>query len=219
MTSSSRATPPSRRKKSETFSTAADNQTSVEIHVLQGERADGRRQPHCSASSSLDGHPARAARRAADRGHVRHRRQRHRQRVGQGQGHGQGRSTSPSPRRPACQEADIQRMVKDAPGARGGGQEATGGDRAPQQARVADLPGPEAPRREPRQDRRGGPHRARGGAQGGQGDRGEQPRSQGGAAVRGGVRAAPEGVAQDGRGALPQRGGRGGWSGCAAGWR
>jgi hypothetical protein len=38
----------------------------------------------------LVGHPAGAARRAADRGHVRHRRQRHRQRLGQGQGHRQG---------------------------------------------------------------------------------------------------------------------------------
>ena len=36
------------------------------------------------------GHPAGAARRAADRGHLRHRRQRHRQRLGQGQGDRQG---------------------------------------------------------------------------------------------------------------------------------
>ena len=43
-----------------------------------------------SGKFGLDGHPARAARRAADRGHLRHRRQRHRQRVGQGQGHQQG---------------------------------------------------------------------------------------------------------------------------------
>ena len=33
-------------RKSETFSTAADNQPTVEIHVLQGERAAGARQPH-----------------------------------------------------------------------------------------------------------------------------------------------------------------------------
>ena len=38
----------------------------------------------------LDGHPAGAARRAADRGHVRHRRQRHPQRLGQGHGDRQG---------------------------------------------------------------------------------------------------------------------------------
>ena len=36
------------------------------------------------------GHSAGAARHAADRGHLRHRRQRHRQRLGQGQGHRQG---------------------------------------------------------------------------------------------------------------------------------
>ena len=43
-----------------------------------------------SASFHLDGIPAGAARRSADRGNVRHRRQRHSQRLGQGQGHGQG---------------------------------------------------------------------------------------------------------------------------------
>ncbi len=32
-------------RKSEIFSTATDNQPTVEIHVLQGERDDGRRQP------------------------------------------------------------------------------------------------------------------------------------------------------------------------------
>ena len=61
-------------RKSEVFSTAADNQPSVEINVCQGERPLARR----------------TARRAADRGDVRHRRQRHPERIGQGQGHGQG---------------------------------------------------------------------------------------------------------------------------------
>ena len=44
---SSRATPRSRPRKSEIFSTAADNQTQVEIHVLQGER------PMASENKSL----------------------------------------------------------------------------------------------------------------------------------------------------------------------
>jgi hypothetical protein len=70
------------------FSTAEDNQTSVEVHVLQGERR-WRATTARSASSSSSA-SAGAARRAADRGHVRHRRQRHRQRVGEGQGDGQG---------------------------------------------------------------------------------------------------------------------------------
>ena len=76
-------------KKSETFSTATDNQTSVEVHVAAGRAAAGARQPHARpvpARRSAAG----AARRAAGRGHLRHRRQRHRQRDGEGQGDGQG---------------------------------------------------------------------------------------------------------------------------------
>ena len=56
-------------RKSENFSTAADNQTSVEIHVLQGERpmaAQNRTLGKFHLSGTSDG----AARRAADRGHV-----------------------------------------------------------------------------------------------------------------------------------------------------
>merc|ERR1719201_2462961 len=73
-------------KKSQTFSTAADNQTQVGIKVLQGERemaADNK----MLGQFDLVGIPP--APRAADRGDLRHRRQRHRQRVGQGQGLGQ----------------------------------------------------------------------------------------------------------------------------------
>ena len=56
---------------------------------LPGRARDGRGQQ--GARSIRPGrNPAGAARRAADRGHVRHRRQRHRQRVRQGQGHRQG---------------------------------------------------------------------------------------------------------------------------------
>ena len=75
-------------KKTEIFSTAADNQTSVEIHVLQGER-EMARDNRTLGKFHLVGHPAGAARRAADRGHVRHRRQRHPERLGQGHGHRQ----------------------------------------------------------------------------------------------------------------------------------
>ena len=76
-------------KKSQVFSTAEDGQTAVTIRVFQGERemaADNK----LLGSFDLDRPSARAARRAAGRGHLRHRRQRHRQRVGQGQGHRQG---------------------------------------------------------------------------------------------------------------------------------
>ena len=76
-------------KKSEIFSTAGDNQTSVEIKVLQGER-EMARDNKTTRRLPPDRHSAGAARRAADRGHVRHRRQRHPERVRQGPRHGQG---------------------------------------------------------------------------------------------------------------------------------
>ena len=72
-------------RKSETFSTAADNQTSVEIKVYQGERAMARGQPAAGRVPTRQ-HPAGSARRAADRSDVRHRRQRHPERDGEGQG-------------------------------------------------------------------------------------------------------------------------------------
>ena len=64
-------------KRSEVFTTADDNQPSVEIKVLQGESDMAYRNKmlgHLPAGRS----PAGTARRAPDRGHVRHRRQRHR---------------------------------------------------------------------------------------------------------------------------------------------
>ena len=76
-------------RKSETFSTAADNQTSVEVHVLQGERPLAR-DNRTLGRFQLDGYSVGAPRRAAGGGDVRHRRQRHRQRLGQGQGDEQG---------------------------------------------------------------------------------------------------------------------------------
>ena len=56
---------------------------------VPGRARDGGRQQDARPVRSRR-HAAGAARRAAGRGHVRHRRQRHRQRVGQGQGHRQG---------------------------------------------------------------------------------------------------------------------------------
>ncbi len=68
-------------KRSEVFTTAEDNQPSVEIHVLQGEREMAMYNKTLGKFQLVDLPPG-AARRPADRGHVRHRRQRHRARVG-----------------------------------------------------------------------------------------------------------------------------------------
>ena len=76
-------------KKSQVFSTAADSQTSVEVHVLQGERemaADNK----TLGMFQLTGIAPAPQRRSADRGHVRHRRQRHRERLREGSRHRQG---------------------------------------------------------------------------------------------------------------------------------
>ena len=73
-------------RKSQIFSTASDMQTSVEIHVVQGERP-------MAADNKIAGqvhpgrHPARAARHAADRSDLRHRRRRHPEGDRPGQGH------------------------------------------------------------------------------------------------------------------------------------
>ena len=76
-------------RKSEIFSTAADSQTSVEVHVLQGERPLAR-DNRTLGRFHLVGLPAGASGCAADRGDLRHRRQRHRQCLGEGPGDGQG---------------------------------------------------------------------------------------------------------------------------------
>ena len=76
-------------KAQQVFSTADDNQSAVTIHVLQGERdvATGNKS---LGQFNLEGIPPVAARHAADRGDLRHRRQRHPARVGEGQGDRQG---------------------------------------------------------------------------------------------------------------------------------
>ena len=128
-------------KKSEVFSTAEDNQTTVEIHVLQGERQMARGQPdHRQVPADRDS--AGAARHAADRGHVRHRRQRHPARVGQGQGHRQGAEDP---------DRGVERPVRhgdredgeERRGARRRGQEAARGDRGAQPARRPGVRGGE----------------------------------------------------------------------------
>ena len=111
-------------KKSQVFSTAEDNQTAVTIRVFQGERemaADNK----MLGQFDLVGIPAGAARRAADRGHLRHRRQRHRQRVGQGQGHRQG-AADPHPGLGRPVRGRHREDGQGRRGARRGGQEAQG---------------------------------------------------------------------------------------------
>ena len=187
-------------KKSETFSTAADNQSSVEVKVFQGERpmaADNR----LLGKFGLDGIPAGAARRAADRGHLRHRRQRHRERVGEGQGDQQGATHHHHGvvghvrgRHPAHGERGA--------GARGRRQEAARGHRGEEPARVAGVQRRKALRREQRQDPRGRPRRSGIGPEGiARGARGQQG-AEGSGHIQGAVRTVAEGVTQDGRGAV-----------------
>ena len=152
-------------RKSEMFSTATDNQTSVEVHVLQGERQMAR-DNRTLGRFHLVGLPP------APRGVpqievvVRHRRQRHRQRDGEGRRHGQGA------------EDHHQRLVRPHQGrrrpdgegrrsARGRRQDAARRHRRPQPGRRAGLLGGEDGQREsrPPAGRRGEPggerHRGR----------------------------------------------------------
>ena len=76
-------------KRAQVFTTAEDNQPSVEIKVLQGESDMAYRNKQLG-TFTLTGLAAGAAQRPADRGRLRHRRQRHRARVRQGSRHGQG---------------------------------------------------------------------------------------------------------------------------------
>ncbi len=99
-------------QKSEMFSTAADSQTSVEVHVLQGERSLAR-DNRTLGKFHLIGTAAGAARRAADRSDLRHRRQRHRQRAAKDLGTGKEQKitiTSSS----GLSKDEVDRMMKDA---------------------------------------------------------------------------------------------------------
>ena len=109
-------------KKSQVFSTAEDNQTAVTIRVFQGERemaADNK----ALGQFDLVGIPLGAARRAADRGDLRHRRQRHRQRHRQGQGDQQG-AADPHPGFGRLERGRHQQDGEGRRGARRRGQEA-----------------------------------------------------------------------------------------------
>jgi molecular chaperone DnaK len=117
-------------KRTEVFTTADDMQPSVEIHVLQGEREmavqqDARQVPARRPAAG-------PAWRAADRGHLRHRRQRHRARVGQGPGTGKEQSMTITGGVVADKD-EIDQMVKRRRGPRRGGQAAPRGGRGPQQ--------------------------------------------------------------------------------------
>jgi molecular chaperone DnaK len=97
-------------KAAQVFSTADDNQTAVTIHVLQGERERAQRQ-QVARQVRPHRHPAGAARHAAGRGVLRHRRQRHPARVGEGQGHGQGAEDRHQGLE-GLSEDEIKRMVR-----------------------------------------------------------------------------------------------------------
>ena len=146
-------------KRTEVFTTAEDSQPSVEIHVLQGEREmaelqqDARQVPARRPAASPPW-------RAADRGHLRHRRQRHRPRVGEGPCDQQGTVDDDHRAVHARQE----RHRADGQGrrsARRGRPQASRGGRGSQQRRLDRLPDREGAARAGRQGVRRGEGRRR----------------------------------------------------------
>ena len=139
-------------RKSEIFSTATDNQTSVEVHVLQGERPLAR-DNRTLGRFQLVGPAAGAARRAADRSRVRHRRQRHRQRRGEGHGDRQGAEDHHQRiERPVEGRGRSDGEGRAEPRVRGPG--AARADRRAEPGRLAGLSGGEDGQREPREGAR-----------------------------------------------------------------
>ncbi len=211
-------------KAQQVFSTADDNQSAVTIHVLQGER-DVSSGNKSLGQFNLEGHSAVAARHAADRGHVRHRRQRHPARVGEGQGDRQG---EPDPDQGELGPVRV-RDPEDGQGRRGARrrrQAAARGRAGAECARHAGAQREEVADRVRRQDRRRREGQDRGRGQGCRGtleaEGREQGRdgSQGDRAVGGRAEAGRDHVR-----AVAGRGGRGGWCRCRSrgrrcgGWR
>ena len=104
-------------RRTEVFTTAEDNQSAVDVVVLQGEReraADNR----VLGPVPAGGHPAGAAGRAADRGHLRHRRQRHPHVSAQDKDTGAEQRITIS-ETSNLDKAEVERMVADAERHRG----------------------------------------------------------------------------------------------------
>ena len=141
-------------KKSETFTTAEDNQPSVEVHVLQGEsemaalQQDPRQVP-------ARRHPAGAAGHAADRGRLRHRRERDHQRLGQGSRHRQ-RAADPHRGRLGARRGRGRADDQGRRGARRRGAPAARARRREEPGREPRLRDREEPQGAPREARRVG---------------------------------------------------------------
>ena len=100
--------------KKEVFSTAEDNQTAVTVARLPGRKPD-RQQPVEPAAGPVQpgGHPAGAAGRAADRGHLRHRPQRHPARLAKDLGTGKEQKVRIEASS-GLSAAEVERMRKEA---------------------------------------------------------------------------------------------------------
>ena len=130
-------------QKKEIFSTAADSQPSVEVHVLQGER-ERRATTARSASSTSTGS---CRRRAACR---RSRSRSTSTRTASSTSHAKDTATGKEQKititaTSGLNKDEIEKMVKEAAGARGRGQGAPRGDRGEEPARLARLPDREDP--------------------------------------------------------------------------
>ena len=140
-------------RKSETFSTAEDNQPSVEIHVLQGE-SEMATYNKTLGQVPARRHPAGAAGHAADRGRVRHRRERHHQRLREGPRHGQ-RAADPDRGRLGPEAGRGRADDEGRRGARRRGDQAARARRGAKPGREPRLPDREEPQGAPRDALRG----------------------------------------------------------------